>query len=218
MTNKNLELDYQKEIAKIHYYSQYDTSDFNLVIETSLQLKKHGYDDSQINFYVGRAYQELNQQEQAIEFYQKSISTVDAYSNWTKELSSNNLGNIYFDIDSYDECIEVCKSNIANANNDLYKANALYLVAHSYYLKTFKLMKISPTYTSQLIKCLQKAEENVLKALEMQPENVDYLVLAGSMYKKGLELDAGFSVKAKHYLKKAATLGDNQAKQLLNQF
>lgn len=56
MTNRNPELDYQKEISKIHYYSQNETSDFNLVIETSLQLKKHGYDDSQINFYVGRAY------------------------------------------------------------------------------------------------------------------------------------------------------------------
>lgn len=79
-------------------------------------------------------------------------------------------------------------------------------------------MKISPAYTGQLIDCLQNAEENVLKALEMQPENVDYLVLAGSMYKRGLELDAGYSVKAKHYLKKAANLGDYQAKQLLNQF
>nr|WP_293290316.1 hypothetical protein [Allomuricauda sp.] len=210
-------LDYQKEIAKIHYYSQDGTSDFKTVIQMSEQLKENGFDDSQLNFYLGRAYQELNQNELAAEYYKNSISMNDEYSEWTRELSSNNLGNILFDIDSYDECIQVCKHNITYANNILYKSNALYLTAHCYYLKTFDLMKISPTYVVKLIECLQNAEENVLEALKIQPENVDYLVLAGSIYKRGLELDSGFANKAKHYLEKAANLGDYQAKQLLNQ-
>ncbi|MEH1009454.1 hypothetical protein VDP25_17075 [Winogradskyella sp. ECml5-4] len=224
MTNKNFELDYQKEIAKIHYYSQDATSDFNAVIETSKRLIENGFDDSQLNFYVGRAYQELNQNKLAIEFYKKSISANDPHSNWTKELSSNNLGNLYFNIDLYDDCIDICKYNINYAKNDLYKANALYLTAHSHYLKTFELTEISPDYPFELCEGLEKTEVNILKALELQPENIDYIVLAGVMYKRGIKANYSFkclsgdcNVKARYYLTKAANLGDYQAKELLNQ-
>ncbi|NGX84877.1 hypothetical protein [Aequorivita sp. KMM 9714] len=209
--------DYQTVISKIHYYSQYNTSDYELVIELSTTLRESGFDDSQLNFYLGRAYQELNKTDRAIEFYRNSISTNDEFSHWTKELSSNNLANIYFEIDSYNDCITICKYNIENVNNTLYKSNAAYLTAHCYYLKTFNLMKMSPAYIGQLFDCLQNAEENILKALEIQSENVDYLVLAGSIYKRGIELDGGYRVEAKRYLLKAAKLGDSQAIELLNQ-
>lgn len=122
---------------------------------------------------------------------------------WTKVQSSNNLSNLYFDLDMYNECIDTCKYNLHFFENDsrmaanqLFYSNALYLTAHCIYL-TAPSSRAAFAYG---IDCISKA-------ISLKPNNVDYLFVAGMLYKLNGDLD-----NAKQNFTKASNLGDSQSR------
>ncbi len=118
-----LNLNIQEEISKLHYYSQDATSNFLKAIEISNYFFDNDIADSRVNFYRGRANQELGQLKESIPFYTRSIQLNDPYS-WTKETSSHNLARVHFALDNYDECIKTCTYNMSNSQNIDWKSHA----------------------------------------------------------------------------------------------
>ncbi len=212
---KTSEFEYDRVIGEIQELTQEDSTDFPRVIQLTKMLLKLGFIDSQVYFFQALAHQILQDFDNAKEFYKKSISISDKHSQWTKEQSLNNITGIYFDLDEYDECIEAADQNIKIAKNDEYKANAQYLAAHAYFMKTYEIEEDVSTARASFVgkikrfeldTMLNNAKSLILKALLYDSENVDYLYLAGRIYKKLEDFE-----NAKLYLRKAASKGDRQA-------
>lgn len=207
-------INYEFHIAQIHYNSQEDVANYEEVIKKTDELFELGWDDSQINFYRGRAHQMRNEYNDAIKFYKRCGEHNDVYSNWTEEQSVNNLINLYFEIDDFENCIALCQQNKRNSHPD-WQWNAYYIAAHCYYLQFCQAARGSSPLTAELDVegKLIKAEKDILKALEIEPNNIDAFFLAGRIYDKQNNRS-----KAVFYLEKAAELGDKDASQLLSQF
>jgi tetratricopeptide (TPR) repeat protein len=217
-------MDINRVISEIQYYSQDKTSDFRKVIQMTQNLIDLGYRHSSIHFFKGRAHQELREHSQAIPSYKESIKysddvVTDGYS-WTKILSSNNLANLYFDLDLYDECMNTSEHNIRFFENDsrmeankVYYANALYLTAHCIYLKAGETNGIDRNGLLGQVKLLRYQQlvaygiRCIAAAIDLSPNNVDYLFVAGMLYKLNGDLN-----NARLNFTKAANLGDSQSR------
>lgn len=209
-----------KMMAEIHYYSQNGSSDFPKVIQMTQTLLENGYRHSEIYFYRGQAHHELNELTVAIPFYKESIKLSDdvianGYA-WTKIQSSHNLANIYFDLDLYNECISTCEFNLNFFTNDsrmlsnqLFYTNALYLTAHCIYLKSLTKTNIDSDSLLGMTKSFSETNfgiDCISTAISFIPNSVDYLFVAGMLYKLNGDLN-----NARISFTKAANLGDRQS-------
>jgi len=209
---------------------------FRLVIDKTQKIFDDNIHHSGIYFFRGYAHHELGELKAATPFYLKSIDLSsdveenDGYS-WSKIQSAHNLTNIYFDLNLYDKCIDICnynkvffKNHSRMASNMNFYLNSLYQIAHCCYLKNTRPL------TSDIHNMLGKLQlferqqecntgieciEEAISLVENRMSGnyvlyVDFLFIAGMLY-----LIMNKHTVAKSYFKKAADLGDTQAQRQL---